>query len=776
VTHPLKICIVTADIVGPIRNGGIGTAYYNLAHALARAGHAVTVLYALGQYCENKTIGHWRREYAAHGINFVPLPPVPVEGHSAIRMSYGVYRWLKDRRFDIVHCHEWRGVGFYTALGKQQGLCLEHATLCVGAHSPVLWHLEGMNELADPESLEVDFMERQSVAKADVLWSPSEHMVSWMTREGWALPKTIALKPYILVDLIRTTSTKAAPGSELVFFGRLETRKGLDLFCDALDRLVASGVPVPRVTFLGKPANVGGVPSEEYLRRRSEKWPFRWQVVSHLDRDGAMTYLRKRNRIAVLPSRIDNLPYTVLECLGSNIPFVAANTGGIPEMIRPDDRERVLFDLNVTAFAERLETVIRHGLRPAPLRLAPEAILADWLSWHEQVGADQRAARRPSPPVPEPKVTVCVTHRNRPTLVAAALASIRQQDYPNLEVVLVDDGSTDPKALKHLTSLERDFKRRGWRIIRQPNRYLGAARNTAIAAATGDYVLFMDDDNLATPGEIRTFVNAAVRSGADILTCFLNVFQSSAPAPTAPPIFVWPFLGGAIGPGLLRNVFGDANALVRRDVFDRIGGFTEDFGIGCEDWEFFARATLRGLRVEVVPEPLVLYRQSPQGMLQSTSQHANQMRALRPYLGLVPAQLRSLVHLAHTDTPSPAVPLTSDPVVAAPIRLDHVQRAAVFGSGAAGRLALDLASRCGWTVPFLIDNNPAMWNQTAHGKPVKKPATLAHDRVDLVIVASLAGKPAISSQLEEMGLAPGTDFVHFLDPVRIGPFTTQVHL
>ena len=60
----LDICIVTCDIVGPIRNGGIGTAYYNLAHALARAGHKITVLYALGQYCENETIEHCQAEYA----------------------------------------------------------------------------------------------------------------------------------------------------------------------------------------------------------------------------------------------------------------------------------------------------------------------------------------------------------------------------------------------------------------------------------------------------------------------------------------------------------------------------------------------------------------------------------------------------------------------------------------------------------------------------------------------------------------------------------------
>lgn len=773
---PQQICIATCDIVGPIRNGGIGTAYYNLALALARAGHQVTVLYALGQYCENKTIGHWRREYARHGISFVPLPDAPVEGHSAIKMSYSVYRWLKERHFDVVHCHEWRGLGFYTALAKQQGLCLENTVLCVGAHSPVLWHLEGMNELADVESLEVDFMERQAVARADVLWTPSEHMVAWMRREGWTLPDQIVHKPYILLDLQPASGQAAAPGSELVFFGRLETRKGIDLFCDALDRLVTAGVPVPRVTFLGKPASVNGTPTEQYLTTRSAKWPFTWQIISTLDRDGAMAYLRKPNRVAVLPSRIDNLPYTVLECLGSKIPFVAANTGGIPEMIRPADRDRVLFELDSASLADRLTSVIFKGLRPAPLRIEADRILADWVKWHRQLTPPAPRPALPADPARQPRVTVCITHHNRPQLLAAALASIKQQDYPNIQVVLVDDGSTQADALLYLESLTPDFTARGWKIVRQTNRYLGAARNNAITHATGDYVMFMDDDNLAAPGEITTFVRAAVASGADILTCFLNVFQSSAPAPTTPPVHVWPFLGGALAPGLLRNVFGDANALVRRDVFTRIGGFTEDFGVGCEDWEFFARATLQGLRLDVVPEPLVLYRQSPQGMLQSTSHRANRMRALRPYLGLLPSHLRSFVHLAHLDSqPAPSV-TSQDASAPTPMRLDHVHRAVVFGSGAAGRLALDLAARCGWQVPYIVDNNPAMWNQTAFGLPVRKPTSLKKQKVDLVIVASLAGKPAISKQLEEMGFAAGCDFVHFLDPVRVGPMSTQVHL
>src|SRR4029078_5145469 len=122
--------------------------------------------------------------YRRLGITFVPLPESDVRGHSSLKIAAGVYRWLKTQTFRGIHFHQWRGIALYSVLAKRQQLAFDDTILCVGAHSPVLWHKEGMNELATAEDLEVDFMERESVALADVLWSPSQHMVEWMRREG----------------------------------------------------------------------------------------------------------------------------------------------------------------------------------------------------------------------------------------------------------------------------------------------------------------------------------------------------------------------------------------------------------------------------------------------------------------------------------------------------------------------------------------------------------------------------------------------------------------
>ena len=202
---------------------------------------------------------------------------------------------------------------------------------------------------------------------------------------------------------------------------------------------------------------------------------------------------------------------------------------------------------------------------------------------------------------------------NRPQLLRQAVDSLCAQDYPQLEVILVDDGSVIRMPSLRLMNLHRFFANRGWQILRQTNRYLGAARNAAAHMARGKYLLFMDDDNVAKPHEVRTLVSVAEYTEADIVTCHLDRF-SSTESPLTKPMKTEPWgpLGAALSVGLTENVFGDANALIRKRSFDAIGGFTELRGVGHEDWEFFAKACLQGHRLDVVPESLFYYRVLPE--------------------------------------------------------------------------------------------------------------------------------------------------------------------
>ena len=121
----------------------------------------------------------------------------------------------------------------------------------------------------------------------------------------------------------------------------------------------------------------------------------------------------------------------------------------------------------------------------------------------------------------------------------------------------------------------------------------------------GEYILFMDDDNYAKPHEISTFVRAMRTSGADVLTSFVDFFWGEERPDLTSERPSYMFLGGSADVGAFKNCFGDANCFVRRSSFDAIGGYTEDYGIGFEDWEMYANASLRGFKARA--QPLVTY-------------------------------------------------------------------------------------------------------------------------------------------------------------------------
>jgi hypothetical protein len=176
----------------------------------------------------------------------------------------------------------------------------------------------------------------------------------------------------------------------------------------------------------------------------------------------------------------------------------------------------------------------------------------------------------------------------------------------------------------------------------------------------------MDDDDVAKPSQLSTLVRVAELTDADIVTSAGDVFSHpDVPHHDEDPVARVLPLGPALGVGLFSNCFGAANALVRRSAFERVDGFTEDWGVGFEDWEFFANAAFAGLRHEVVAEPLFWHRTLPGGIASTTNRTANLQRVLRPYFRHTPPQLHGLLRVSQgsiagyipsTDAPATTVP------------------------------------------------------------------------------------------------------------------------
>jgi glycosyltransferase involved in cell wall biosynthesis len=649
-TRKPRICIATWEIEGPSRNGGIGTAYMSLAEASRRAGHDVTILYLLGSFCANGNIIDWADRFRLErGIKLVPLPLPPnprIHAAWASSVSYHAYNWLKDaaHEFDIVHFPECQGIAFYSVLAKRQGLAFGTCTFVISTHGPTLWVKESSQDfLNNLGELEIDYLERVSVAAADYLTSPSRYLLGWIRSKGWDLPRTVYIAPYILPDNIIHSDHQAATIHrgirEFVFFGRLELRKGLKLFCDAIDEL---SLLYPdggfEVTFLGKETLIFGRSSIGYISDRSRKWSIPWHVVANRGQAGAMAYLKKPGRMAVISSLVDNYPNTVLECIGGGVPFIAASVGGIPEIIDAEDHAQVCFEPRVDVLAARLQQVLEQGAttaRPANLLGRTEQ---SWVNWHQSLV--ERAIPDPSPNrVDLPLVSLCFTYDVRKNLAAATFATLQRQDYPNFEVVLLECGGL-PEA--DFTLQVQDNV--GCRLVRCTGIDMGSARNAGIGAARGTCIMFVDDNTLLEDAAaLSTFVKVMLATGADIVTSTISFYLGSSDNRIEHSRR--PFLGGDAATGAFVNCFGSSNALFRRDVFDRVGLFSQGSATTLDDWEIFSKAALAGLTIETIPEPLLWYREDEEAEARVHA-YANAVRSIQPYTdaaaGTAPVQQQVL--------------------------------------------------------------------------------------------------------------------------------------
>ena len=649
----LRVCLLTTELAGFGPSSGLGSLVASLAETLTEAAWEVTVVVASEKPVETLALARLGEAYARRGVRAVPLPEPAERSFAWPRSSsraYKTYLWLREHAADfdrVVFCDR-GGLGYYALLAKHQGLAFETLPLGVLLHSPTLRRTLDNAELVDDhEILIADFLERESARLADGVVATGAARLQTLQAEGWSFPEACrGLPPPLSASLLslRKEEEPFIP-EEIVFFGTLESRKRLRLFCDAVERLQPCGPRGPRIVFLGPSGRIESLAGRDYVARRAARWALGCEWLDQRERAEALGYLRNGRRLAVVGSATQALPLSAWECASLGIPFLCVGESALAAALPETERERfVAADPN--ALAAKLREALSRGISAPHPPADPFPVREEWARWLGEL-----SSRNGSEPSPEgadlPKVSVCLVHHDRPALLAQALESLRAQDYPDFEVILVDDGSSTEEAAAFLEKIEPEFARRGWRIVRQPNLYLGAARNRAAREAKGEFLLFMDDDNLAEPHEISTFVRVARRTDAAILTAAQRDFEGKEPfGGEAKESYIFAPLGPSLSLGVLFNFFGDANAFVRRDAFEALGGFSEERGVAFQDWELFANAVLAGFPLEMVPEPLFWYRRSAEGMMNTSSYVASWLAALRPYLARLPASIAGIVLLA----------------------------------------------------------------------------------------------------------------------------------
>lgn len=642
-----QVVLVTPDVVGPVKNGGIGTACLHYATVLARAGVSVDMLFT--GTVEPVAKRRWTAWYGERGIGLQTMDDVP----KLARYTYGqawytetslrLYNYLKSRDYGYIIFQDWHGNGFWSIRAKEMGVSFRNTSLAVIAHSPNEWQRRGMEHHGDEpfERADLEWIEAEAVAAADVLISPSRHMIDWLKEHKYQLPASVVLCPIPFEDERRRPEPDRPDNEHLIFFGRLETRKGLHVLGGALRRLSAAGhegLP-SKVSFLGKAATVAGQPSKDYLDALQADLPgVEFAVHTDLSYSEAINYITDCNGLVIIPSLLDNFPLTVVESITNGFRFLASSVGGIPEIA--DDA--VLFEPTADALARRLRT--REQVRWGEVRhpYDPEFARDHWLT---HVHAMLNSPHVDAPPTvgrARPPTSVCVPfYKHDAYLNRMVTAFLRESDV-EVELVIVNDG-TPPEESQNFERLRALLEPAGHIFVTQENAGVGPARNAAARLASHEHILFCDADNLPMPGMLAKLHDAMRASGADCVAVpFAAVpLMQRVPVPDDVWFHFMPAGGSAVR-ALVNNFLADAGALIKREVFDELGGFTSERR-SWEDWEFFLRLLLRGYRLRVYPEPICYYSHSPEGRNESAGEYHNRLSLLASLRDVPQEQLLELL-------------------------------------------------------------------------------------------------------------------------------------
>ncbi len=665
----MRICLVSREFPGFI-SGGIGTYVAEAARAWARFGHEVHVL------TEGDTHLAEKGAKSCPGVHFhrveldpAVAPSMKLDAYPTWHMRYNMAsseilaRLHAKAPFDYIEFPDYWGEGYFPLLAKRTRGDYAHTVLAVRLHSPsrMAWELNRMYH-ATSELQYLHHMEVTAMQHADALLSPSISLLKITQQQLGPCPfghRFEAVLPYPLdpapLDEVAATAslTVSSPHSspsqvpEVLYFGRLEHRKGVIQLVQTAKRLIAAGSNA-RFRFIGGDTHSGpfGRSMREHLERMVKGQPEGRIVFEHGCPREQLAAAIADASVCCFPSLWENFPNVCMEAMAQRAVVVGSQDGGMSQMIEHGKTGFLVPGGNVDALTATLETALA---LPAPARTAmgnaaresilrlcdPRSVIDQTLALIEEIKrhADARAlaatnawhaaharahaktdnagaswsglSRRPTA-LGEPLVSIIIPFYNLGEFLPETLASVQRQTFRDFELLIINDGSTEPQSITLLDQL----RSQGLHIIDQHNGGLSNARNTGVAAARGKWVLPLDADDILDDTALEKLVEARTRvPQASYSTCLVRYFFEH-PGEIG---------GGWVPFGLdadtltIRNCGGTPLCLMDRDFIAEVK--YDEWLTAYEDWDMYCAHAERGKLSVVVPEFLFHYRVRPQSML-----------------------------------------------------------------------------------------------------------------------------------------------------------------
>lgn len=615
----LNIAYVCREF-GPVTGGGIGTYIYNACLAMSNRGHRVFLI----TDCFNDS----NLDLLPIGVELVRLHAVRenrvgsfVSPHH--EYSYRVYDTLlalvAEKKIDVAEFAEFGVEGFATIRAKRLFGQFADTKLIVKLHTPSSL-LYTINE---DRRLHVDSfcdytMEDYCVRYADMVTSPSLSLGQYFEQRVGR--KGIAKCPYP-VDLpvsggARTFTDHQVRRVRLI--GSVQVRKGIDTFIRAAVKILRND-PDFLFEIWGADRNAL-LFGKTYIDIVEKLIPseFKDRIIFA----GGIPYseipaLFQDSCFCVYPSRWENWANVCLEAMSYGCVVLASKEGGMSEMVEHGKSGFVVDPLNPDDIADTILAFYKNKKKLEEVshcaqKRSQEICDPENTSLQIEQNYQQAIKKKKWQITVEnvPSVSVVIPFYNQPQYLRETIASVKKSTYPHLEIVVVNDGSTTKDANSLFESLTGVTK------VQKENGGLSSARNAGVAAASGDYVLPLDADDLIEPSYIQKGVEALLNNPElGYVSCHAQNFgelrNAYIPIGFVPELM--PYM----------NSHGKCTNLYRKELFAQYGGYDEVM-TSYEDWDFLLTLDENGVEGDVLPDEMFHYRRHFDSMVYVT---ANRQRA-----------------------------------------------------------------------------------------------------------------------------------------------------
>lgn len=635
----MKYWLLTTEYP-PLYGGGISTYCYHTAQMLMQQGHSVTVFvpgdavndYAVS-YSEQIRMVHFSKDRSNTGsfLGYVPA------------LSYAFAMIIRDfirieGKPDCIESQEYLAIPYYLLQFKLLRYPeFSNIPVVLTLHSPAFLYLyynrEGLYEYPNYWTCE---MEISCIRCADLIIAPSQYIIDEIKKHTHIDETNVRVirNPY---HFIEAPSVPAVQRNKIVFYGKLSPQKGVFELFGYMRSLWDAG-------FTHQLTVIGGTDKVYYPEMKTMGQIINQQNAGYIKK-GLVTFTGKippaalhaylaDAHIVLIPSANDNLPYAAIEamCLGKVV--LASKQGGQAEIIA-DGVNGFLFDHNdPSSFAQKLQHIL--ALDDATLQAVGMAAMQHMkhLLNYETIAAQKLAVidrlcrhatdktifpfarvTRPlaalAPVAGNRLLSIVIPYFNMGAYIKECVDSALASSYTLIEILIVNDGSTDRQSLD---ALEQFTGHPSVTIVHKANEGLALTRNYGAKLAKGGYLAFLDADDKVH----EAYYTRAIQ----VLTQYENVFFVGAWVQFfGAKNNVWPTWNPEPPYILLHNSVNSSSLVYKTTAFLSGGLNDKAVDYGIEDYESVINLLHHGYCGVVLPECLFYYRIRNDSMYRSLTRH-----------------------------------------------------------------------------------------------------------------------------------------------------------